>query len=148
VQQEEHADPGDNQAGNQSCGCVSDLVAIVARHVFSLLRAEWKFPRESANSGPLPVNGGSDFAYNSNMTAITQTERKDLSLRHTLATLAYRAAKVLRDTPPDFSGFQAGAGTRTPGQILAHLCDLFDWALSQARGAEEWHDTQPRSWDE
>jgi len=63
-----------------------------------------------------------------------------------VAALAYRAAKVLRDTPADFSGFQAGAGTRTPGQILAHLCDLFDWALSQARGSETWQDTQPGTW--
>jgi hypothetical protein len=82
------------------------------------------------------------------MTATTQTGTRELTLRHTVATLAYRAAKVLRDTPSEFSGFQAGAGVRTPGEILAHLCDLFDWALSQARGAEAWQDTRPRSWGE
>jgi hypothetical protein len=25
--------------------------------------------------------------------------------------------------------------------------DLFDWALSQARGAEVWHDSTPANWD-
>src|SRR5262249_3692651 len=89
------------------------------------------------------------FAYNSSMTPTTQTDLKNnLSLRHTLATLAYRAAKVLRDTPEDFSSFSAGAGTRTPGEILAHLCDLAAWALTQAQGAEKWKDTKRRSWNE
>jgi hypothetical protein len=81
------------------------------------------------------------------MTATAQTQN-DLSLRHTLATLAYRAAKALRGTPEGFSSFQAGAGTRMPGEILSHLCDLMDWALAQAKGAEKWNDTKPRSWSE
>ena len=45
-------------------------------------------------------------------------------LRHTLATLAYRAGKALRGAPPDFSGFAPAPGSRSAGQILAHLCDL------------------------
>jgi hypothetical protein len=69
-------------------------------------------------------------------------------LRHTLATLAYRAGKALRDAPADFSSYSLGPGSRTPGQILAHMCDLFDWALSMARGKQAWADTSPRSWDE
>src|SRR5690349_9861571 len=69
-------------------------------------------------------------------------------LRHTLATLAYRGEKATRDAPPSFSGFRAGAATRTPGEILAHICDLLDWLYSQASGAERWHNTAPGAWDE
>jgi hypothetical protein len=68
-------------------------------------------------------------------------------LRHTVATLAYRAAKTLRGAPVDFSTYSAGPGTRTPGQILAHMCDLFDWALSMAQGKQQWADTPPQAWD-
>ena len=69
-----------------------------------------------------------------------------LSLRHVNATLGYRAAKALRDAPAEFSSFRIGDGSRSAGQILAHLCDLMDWALSIARGVERWQDTEPRSW--
>lgn len=69
------------------------------------------------------------------------------SLRHTLATLAYRAAKVLRGVPDGFSDFQACENARTPGQILAHLGDLMDWALTLARGEHKWQDSAPLPWD-
>jgi hypothetical protein len=69
-----------------------------------------------------------------------------LSLRHTLATLAYRAAKALRDAPAGFSDFRAADGSRSAGEILAHMGDLFDWALSQATGKETWHNSKPQSW--
>jgi len=68
-------------------------------------------------------------------------------LRHTVATLAYRGGKVLRDAPDGFSGFRAGDSSRTAGQILAHLGDLLDWALSKAVGKETWKDSAPASWD-
>jgi hypothetical protein len=67
-------------------------------------------------------------------------------LRHTLATLAYRAAKTLRDAPPGFETFQAAAGSRQAGQILAHLSDLLDWALSIADGRQSWTDSPPLDW--
>ena len=67
-------------------------------------------------------------------------------LRHTLATLAYRAGKVLLDAPDDFGPSAVGGANRTPSHILAHMCDLFDWALSNARGAERWANTTPDSW--
>jgi len=67
-------------------------------------------------------------------------------LRHTVATLAYRAAKTLRGAPPGFSTF-ALATPQTPGKILAHLCDLFDWALSIANGAERWNNSTPGAWE-
>lgn len=68
-------------------------------------------------------------------------------LRHAVATLAYRAGKALRDVPPSFASFAVGPGSRTPGQILAHMADLFDWALSMAQGAQKWHDSATQSWD-
>jgi hypothetical protein len=68
-------------------------------------------------------------------------------LRHAVATLAYRGGKAIRGAPDGFAEFRAAEKTRTPGQILAHLGDLFDWALSMARGKQEWHDSPPLAWD-
>jgi hypothetical protein len=79
---------------------------------------------------------------------MADTLSRDLSLRHTIATLAYRAAKTLRNAPAEFSDFRAGQGSRSAGEILAHLCDLLDWALSTARGEERWRNSKPRSWSE
>lgn len=70
----------------------------------------------------------------------------DLPLRHALATLVYRAAKTLREAPPDFSSFRPGESSRSAGEILAHLCDLLDWALTQARGQERWNNSKPQAW--
>jgi hypothetical protein len=69
-------------------------------------------------------------------------------LRHTVATLAYRAGKALRDAPAHFADFTAAAGTRTPAQILAHMGDLFDWALCLSRGEHAWRDSTPLPWDQ
>lgn len=68
-------------------------------------------------------------------------------LRHTLATVAYRGGKTLRDAPPDFAAFRCGDSTRTPAAILAHVGDLFDWALSIAQGKQAWRDSTPLAWD-
>jgi hypothetical protein len=68
-------------------------------------------------------------------------------LRHTIATAAYRGGKALRDAPEGFSDFKAAEGSRTAGQILAHVGDLFDWALILARdGKHEWHNSVPLPW--
>jgi len=67
-------------------------------------------------------------------------------LRHSLATVAYRAARALEDAPETFARFE-GAG-RTPAQILAHMGDLFDWALSIAAGNQRWKDSEPLAWAE
>ena len=69
-------------------------------------------------------------------------------LRHTLATLAYRAAKPLRAAPVQFATFKASETARTPLQIVAHMGDLFDWAFSAASGAEAWQVSTPLPWDE
>ena len=70
-------------------------------------------------------------------------EKRSL-LRHTLATLAYRATRALEDTPQAFANFD-GAG-RQPIQILAHMGDLLDWALSIAQGKPAWRNSQPLAW--
>jgi hypothetical protein len=67
-------------------------------------------------------------------------------LRHCLATIAYRASKAVRNVPESFGNFQAGENARTPVQILAHLGDLFDWALSMAKGQPVWHDSRTLPW--
>ncbi len=69
-------------------------------------------------------------------------------LRHTLATLAYRGGKAVREAPDGFSEFRVGPSSRTPGEILAHIGDLLDWALSQAEGRQIWRDSETRSWDD
>lgn len=69
-------------------------------------------------------------------------------LRHCVATLAYRGGKAVRGAPEGFGGFGAGAGLRTPVQILAHVGDLLEWALSLACGEQRWSDSAPRAWDE
>ena len=82
------------------------------------------------------------------MTKSKAGQNANLSLRHAVATLAYRAAKPLRDTPHEFTGFRPGEGSRSAGEILAHMGDLFDWALSIARGKEQWRNSKPQSWSE
>ena len=85
---------------------------------------------------------GGEFLWET--TAMTDPKR-DL-LRHTLATVAYRGGKALRGAPDSFATFRSGDKGRTPADILAHVGDLFDWALSLARGAEAWNDSKPLAW--
>ena len=68
-------------------------------------------------------------------------------LRHTVATVAYRGGKAVRDAPAGFASFSPDGTARTPARILAHIGDLFDWALTQARGAEAWNDSTPLEWE-
>lgn len=68
-------------------------------------------------------------------------------LRHLAATLAYRAAKVLRDVPPEFHGFAAGRTTRRPVEIVAHMADLMAWAITLARGDYVWKAEGSGDWD-
>lgn len=75
------------------------------------------------------------------------TNKRDL-LRHTVATLAYRGGKVVANAPEGFDQFHANESTRTPGQILAHIGDLLDWALSIARGKQTWNNSTPLPWND
>jgi hypothetical protein len=79
-------------------------------------------------------------------TSSTSDPKREL-LRHTLATLAYRGGKAVRNVPEGFALFQAGSGVRTPGQILAHIGDLMDWGLSMAVGKQAWNNSQPLAWE-
>jgi hypothetical protein len=60
-------------------------------------------------------------------------------LRHCLAT-------IVRDVPEAFAKYQPPENARTPERILTHIGDLFDWALSMAKGQGVWKDSQPLPW--
>ncbi|HEV2835083.1 MAG TPA: hypothetical protein VGW58_07190 [Pyrinomonadaceae bacterium] len=84
---------------------------------------------------------------------MNETDRTNLAgkrelLRHTIATLAYRGGKAVANAPEGFDQFLAGDTTRTPGQILAHIGDLLDWALSIASGKQTWHNSTPLAWND
>jgi hypothetical protein len=68
-------------------------------------------------------------------------------LRHMVATVAYRGGKAVRGAPASFASFSGDSSDRTAARILAHIGDLYDWALSQVQGAEAWHDSMPLEWD-
>jgi hypothetical protein len=68
-------------------------------------------------------------------------------LRHTVATVAYRGGKAVRGAPASFASFSGDGTDRTAVKILAHIGDLYDWALTQAKGAEAWNDSTPLDWD-
>ena len=68
-------------------------------------------------------------------------------LRHLVATLAYRAAKVVRDAPADFAGFHVGPTARRPVQIVAHMADLMAWAITLAHGDYVWKAAGGDDWD-
>lgn len=68
-------------------------------------------------------------------------------VRHCLATLAYRAAKVLRDVPPDFPQFAIGDPTRRPLQIVAHLADLMAWGVTTTEETIRWVPGGGGDWD-
>ncbi len=67
-------------------------------------------------------------------------------MRHAVATLAYRAAKATRGAPESFAAFQASPTSRTPVEVLAHMGDLLDWALSMAKGTPRWHTSTLLPW--
>jgi hypothetical protein len=80
------------------------------------------------------------------METVPQTARE--MLRHTVATLAYRAGKTIRGAPPEFASFKAASSTRTPAEILAHMGDLLDWALSMVRDKPVWNNSTPLAWEQ
>jgi hypothetical protein len=116
----------------------------------------WSRTRRSSQAEPRPDEVRLDLVYHATMLAksghravllLPYTMASDL-LRHTVATLAYRAGKALRGAPPEFAAFKASPATRTPAEILAHMGDLLDWALVLADGKQTWHDSAPLPWDD
>jgi hypothetical protein len=85
------------------------------------------------------------------MTNTTSRDEPDAVhqvVRHTLATLAYRASKAVRNAPAEFGDFHIGPTTRTPNEILTHMGDLMDWALTMAQGQTQWRDGPVQRWSE
>jgi hypothetical protein len=81
------------------------------------------------------------------MTSSSANDPKRDFLRHTLATVAYRGSKMLRDAPATFGDFRPCDSSRTPRQILSHISDLMEWALSMSQGKQHWHVSEPMTWD-
>lgn len=72
--------------------------------------------------------------------------RREL-LRHTVATLAYRGGKVIRDAPKGFAEVRACETCRSAAEILRHIGDLLEWALWLAKGEYRWRDAPPQPWE-
>lgn len=68
-------------------------------------------------------------------------------LRHAIATLAYRAEKVLRDAPDGFADVRPSAASRTPIEIVDHLGDLMEWAERMTRAEYRWTPQASAEWD-
>jgi hypothetical protein len=83
-----------------------------------------------------------------NETTNSVLDDKRELLRHTVATLAYRGGKAVSSAPEGFDQYRAGDTTRTPGQILAHIGDLLDWAAGLAKGKQVWRDSTPLPWEQ
>ena len=75
-------------------------------------------------------------------------DTKRQMLRHSVAALAYRGSRAVSNTPEGFAMLRVGETTRTPGEILAHISDLLDWALCLARGKHVWHESPVLPWEE
>jgi hypothetical protein len=117
----------------------------------------YAIPQEgrTSDSGPAAQNAAvtAKFFYNAvrrrrSMETRIASEQDRHLLRHALATLAYRGGKVLRGPSDEFSGFRPAETSRSAGQILAHISDLLDWALSIAEGKPVWQTAPPQSWTE
>jgi len=80
-------------------------------------------------------------------TGPTARDSERMVLRHLVATVAYRAAKVLRDAPQGFDGRDFGPATRRPVQIVGHLGDLMAWAVTLARGEYAWKPLGGDEWN-
>jgi hypothetical protein len=69
-------------------------------------------------------------------------------LRHAVATVAYRGGKALRGAPESFAMFRIGDATRAPVKLVAHIGDLFDWALTMVKGKTVWKEADPLPWNQ
>jgi hypothetical protein len=68
-------------------------------------------------------------------------------LRHLVGTLAYRAAKAVRDVPADFASASFGPATRRPVLIVAHLADLMSWAITMTQDDVRWKAEGTDDWN-
>jgi len=75
-------------------------------------------------------------------------DQKREVLRHMVATVAYRGGVALADLPESFATFRAHETTRTPGEILAHIGDLFEGSLHLVKGELVFLTSTPLPWNE
>jgi hypothetical protein len=80
-------------------------------------------------------------------TSNDRTKGERAMLRHTVATLAYRAEKVLRDVPASFADHRLEPGVRTPLELVGHLGDLIEWAARTAQGQWTWKAESAGEWN-
>jgi len=78
----------------------------------------------------------------------TQDAATRLFLRHSLATLGYRAGKTVRGTPEAYGTYKVTADSNSPLEILAHMGDLMEWALRMVQGKPSWTTATPIPWNE
>ncbi len=71
----------------------------------------------------------------------------DYVLRHLLATVAYRGAKVLQASPPAFPELDLGSGVRSPREILAHISLVLEYACAIIQDKEP-QKTDLGAWEE
>lgn len=69
-------------------------------------------------------------------------------LRHMVATVAYRGGLAITDAPERFAVFRAHETTRTAGEILAHIGDLFEGSLYLLKGEMVYLTSDPLPWKE
>jgi hypothetical protein len=82
------------------------------------------------------------------MSDSAMSDRDRAVLRHMIATLAYRAGKVLRGAPAGFGDFAAPGALNTPRVLLAHVVDLVEWARRFCTGDEDAYViSEPTTWD-
>lgn len=68
-------------------------------------------------------------------------------IRHLIATIAYRAEKVIQGAPGGFPEFDAGSGVRTPREILYHISGVLMMGYRAVR-PDERIDMEIGSWDD
>lgn len=78
---------------------------------------------------------------------LDQDSKREL-LRHMVATVAYRGGLAISHAPNDFTDLRINQTTRTPGELLAHICDLLEGSLYLLRGQLKYLTSVPQSWDQ
>lgn len=69
-------------------------------------------------------------------------------LRHLVATVVFRGGVAILDAPDDFSVFQIDKDIRTPGELLAHICDLLQGSHFLMKGDFVYLNSSPLQWEE
>jgi hypothetical protein len=79
---------------------------------------------------------------------MTETDLPDSTtlMRHAIATLAYRASRVLTATPSGFEGFDAGQGVMTPKKMLNHMSTILAYAHAQLMSEDFQRPTEVDEW--